>query len=232
MKKNFKYYAGIWTVALILFNGLVFTIPGLFSGFDCFDFMFWFSYSVITITFIGQLLVSFFVFNNKDSQKFFYGIPLIQTTWTGLILTLLFGAACMSIPAIPEWIGMIACLVIVSFNATALIKATAAADIVGGIDDKIKEKTHFIKSLSADAQGLVSRAKDEKARFLTKKVYEAVRFSDPMSGEALADLERSIAFSFERFSNAVISGQDNIENIADELLVLIADRNRKCKLLK
>ena len=53
-----------------------------------------------------------------------------------------------------------------------------------------------------------------------------------MSNDALAGVESQITLKFNEFSNAVTGGADNIGNIADELVILIGDRNKKCKLLK
>lgn len=63
-------------------------------------------------------------------------------------------------------------------------------------------------------------------------MFEAVRYSDPMSNDALAGVESQITLKFNELSEAVSGGADNVKNIADELVILIGDRNKKCKLLK
>ena len=118
------------------------------------------------------------------------------------------------------------------FGAISVIKAKAAADIVSDTDDKIKTQTLFIKSLTVDAEGLISRAKSEAVKAECKKVYEAIRYSDPMSSDALTGIESQITLKFNEFSNAVTSGTDNIETLANEVVILVGDRNKKCILLK
>ena len=54
-----------------------------------------------------------------------------------------------------------------------------------------------------------------------------------MSNNALASIEEDIAIKFPRFSEAVISEDlETVLMLADEIIVLLGDRNRKCKLLK
>lgn len=66
-----------------------------------------------------------------------------------------------------------------------------------------------------------------------KKVYEAVRYSDPMSNAVLVEVEEKIQNGFSDFENAVVSEDFELaSSTADELLSLIDIRNKKCKELK
>lgn len=232
MNKNFKYYAGIWVILLVFFNIATFVSPNEAAGMTKFGGAFWVGYIFITLAFIGQLAVSFFAFNAKNMQKFFYKIPLIRISWTGLVLTFVFGVLCMAIPDLPNWVGVIACFAVFAFNAIALLKANIAADIVSEIDDKVKAQTSFIKTLTIDAESLMSRAQNEAAKTATKKVYEAVRYSDPMSNDGLSGIESEISIKFNQFAGAVTANSEDIDTIAEELVVLITDRNKRCKVTK
>ena len=139
----------------------------------------------------------------------------------------------MVVPFIPSWLGSIVCLLILAFNIIAVIKAVAASEIVGGIDEKIKRQTFLIKSLTADAQVLMSSAKSEVIREETKRVYEAIRYSDPMSMQALAEVEEQIQKQFTAFTDVVRAGDTEVaKEAADVLLELLESRNQKCRLLK
>lgn len=82
-----------------------------------------------------------------------------------------------------------------------------------------------------------------KRRFIAYKIgrikgniqegYEAIRYSDPMSNEALSSVESQIAIKFNEFSNAVIEdNKPTAKAIGNELIILVNDRNTKCKLSK
>lgn len=232
MNKNFKYYAGIWAILLVIFNIATFVSPNEAAGMIKFGGAFWVGYIFITLAFIGQLAVSFFAFNTKNMQKFFYKVSLIRISWTGLILTLIFGVLSMVIPNLPNWIGIIACFAVLGFNAISLAKANIAADLVSETDDKIKAQTSFIKTLTVEVESLMSRAQNETAKTTAKKVYEAVRYSDPMSNDGISGIESEIAIKFNQFAGAITANSDDIATIADELIVLITDRNKRCKVTK
>lgn len=232
MNKKFKYYAVIWAILLAVFNVICFATPGEAAGMSKFGGAFWAGYIFITIAFIGQLVCAFIALNTDSKTKLFYNIPIIRISYTGLILTIVFGALCMAIPNLPNWVGIIVCLLVLAFTAIAVVKAKAASDVVEKIDNKVKAQTLFIKSLTVDAESLLARAATPEAKDACKKVYEAVRYSDPMSNDALASVESQITLKFNEFSNAVNGGTDSIDNLTDELVVLIGNRNKKCKLLK
>ena len=190
-------------------------------------------YIFITLAFIGQLVCAYIAFKADNLKKMFYNLPLITLSYTGLVLTLIFGGAAMAIPNLPNWAGAVICLLILGFNAIAVIKAKAAAEIVESVDKKISRKSGFIKNLTCEAESLVSHAKSEEVKSECKKVYEAVRFSDPMSSISLADIEERIKTEMQQLSEGVVN--DDFEftaSVAAELISLLNDRNKQCKLNK
>jgi len=232
MKKVFKFYSVIWAVLLALFNVISFVSVG-WAGIEKYTPSFWIGYAFITLSFIGQIVCAYFALKDNDIKKTFYNVSLIAASYTGLILSFVFGGLCMIISPLPYWVGIILCAIVLGFNITAVVKATAAIDIVSGIDEKVKESTLFIKSLTVDAESLMSRAKSENIKAECKKVYEAVRYSDPMSNDAFVSVESDITIKFSKFSEAVVSeDSEAVVTLAEEIIILLGDRNKKCKLLK
>lgn len=232
MKKVFKSYFAIWGIILVLFNVISFVSVG-WSEIPKYTPTFWIGYTFITLSFIGQILCAYFALRDGDIKRTFYNVSLISTSYTGLILSFVFGGLCMIISPIPYWAGIILCVVVLAFNIIAVVKASAAIDIVGGMDDKVKEKTFFIKSLIIDAESLIARAKSERIKAECKKVYEAVRYSDPMSNDALASIESDINIKFSKFSEAVISeDSETVSLLANEIIILLGDRNMRCRMVK
>lgn len=232
MKKVFKFYSVIWAVLLALFNVISFVSVG-WAGISKYTPSFWIGYAFITLSFIGQIVCAYFALKDNDIKKTFYNVSLISTSYTGLILSFVFGGLCMIISLLPYWVGILLCAIVLGINVIAIIKASAVVDIVSSIDEKAKESTFFIKSLTVDAESLMSRAKSETIKAECKKVYEAVRYSDPMSNGALVSIESEITIKFSNFSDAVVSDKFNVASeCATELVILIDERNKKCKLLK
>lgn len=233
MKKSYKIYSLIWVICLAVFNIIVFVTPNEIGGVSKFSASFWVGYIFITIAFIGQFACAFFAFKADNLKKFFYKIPLISISYTGLVLMLIAGSVFMAVPVLPAWIGIIVCVLVLAFSAIAIIKATAAAEIVCGIDEKEKTQTFFIKSLAADAQSLMTSAKSDVLRAEAKKVYEAIRYSDPISNIALSELNTQIEGQFNSFAEAVKADDAELaKETSDALVELIETRNQKCKLMK
>ena len=118
----------------------------------------------------------------------------------------------MLVPVLPYWLGILLCGVVLAFNVIAVVKAAAAIEAVSGIDDKLESHTVFIRTLTADAQGVAALAKSDAVRAECKKVYEVVRYSDPMSSPELSAVEEEISAKFDYFTEAV--AEDNAEKAA------------------
>ena len=232
MKKRFGSYFVIWAVLLVLFNVIAFLAGGETDIAD-YEASFWIGYTFITVTFFGQLICAWVALKDTNSQKLFYSISLFSTSYAGLISTFVFGGLCMLIPDMPYWIGIILCSIVLGINIISITKASIAIAEVERIDQKVKQQTFFIKSLTVDAETLMARAKSEDAKAVCKNVYEAIRYSDPMSSDMLTGVESQITIKFAALSNAVAAEDaDAINAAAEEVLILVKDRNSKCKLLK
>ena len=233
MKKTIKFYTAIWAICLLLFNALAFVTPNKIADVSKFDGAFWVGYIFITIAFIGQLICVYIAFKADNIKKLFYNIPLISISYIGLVVMLVLGGLTMAIPGMPNWLGVIVCLAVLGFTAISVIKAGFAAEIVSDVDDKIATETAFIKAMTVESRNLVNRANASMLKKQCKKVYDAFRYSDPMSSVALADIEQRIKEEFDALTDAII-GDDLVgtESSVKEITTLIVERNTKCKSLK
>ncbi len=233
MKKAFKLYVIVWAILLAAFNVICFATPNEMAGLSKFDSTFWVAYAFITAAFIGQLVCAYYAFKADSAKKMFYNLPLITVSYTGLVVMLVVGALAMMIPGLPSWVGAVVCVLVLAFTAIAVIKASAASDIVEKIDEKVKTQTSYMRNLTVGAEGILARAKSEDVKAECKKVFDAIRYADPMSSPDLSVDEAKITVKLDEFAAAV--GTDDAakaKEIADDLLILIGDRNRKCKTLK
>jgi len=232
MKKGFKYYVSFWAVLLILFNAIAFVSVG-WIGQEKYTASFWIGYVFITLTFIGQLACANVAFKADTLQRMFYNLSLITTSYTGLLLSFIVGGLCMLISPLPYWVGAVLCALILAFNAITVVKASAAIDIVSAVGDKVKANTLFVKSLTLDAENLMAKAKSEAVKAECKKIYEAVRYSDPMSSDALASIESEISMKFAKLAEAVsANNMEQIIEVSKEVMILLEERNKKCEILK
>ncbi len=230
MNRNFKYYIAAWAVLAVIFNVIAFATPAV-AGASKFDGAFWSGYVLIMLALIGQLVCAYFAFKAKNKEQIFLRLSLVTVSYSALILSFVVGAACMLIPNLPNWVGIILCALILGFTAVSVVKANAAVELVRETDTRVKEKTAFIRMMTVEADNLMAKAQNGEAKAMCKKVYEALRYSDPMSCNALSGTEAEISEKFSAFAAAVKNGE-NASELADELLALIGDRNRMCKVMK
>ena len=232
MKKGIKFYVPCWAIVLAVFNVITFAVP-ITVNVNKFTPSFWIGYAFITLMFIAQLACSILFFKQDTNDKKFLNIPVISLSYTALFVSIIVGAVSMVVPFVPYWVGIIVDVLIVAFYAIAIISSKAAADTIENIDNKVKTQTFFIESLTVDAESLLLRAKSDETKAIAKKVYETIRYSDPMSNEALSSVESQITVKFNEFSNAVLEDNKTLaETIGNELVILVNDRNKKCKILK
>ncbi len=233
MKKRIATYSIIWAICLAIFNVIAFVTPNEINGVSKFTGSFWVGYVFITVAFIGQLTCSLVALKQKTLRKLFYKISLILLSYSGLIAMLVTGGLVMLIRDIPVWGGIIVCFIILAFNAIAVIKASTASDIVADIDARVKNQTSFMKNLTAEAQIIMNSAPSDKLKADAKRVYEAIRYANPTSSVALAEINLQIERELSAFSDAVSDGDATLARaIANTLVSLIEKRNAECKLTK
>lgn len=205
MKKRIGLYSIIWFVCLALFNVIVFITPNEIGGVSKFSNSFWIGYAFITAAFIGQYICALISIKAKKRSRIFYNYSLFFVSCIGLIVMIIAGGICMAIPNLPEWIVIIVCTVILIANVIAVISTKSVIDTVNEIDEKLASQTYFIKKLSTDAKALMAAAASEELCNEAKKVYEAIRYSNPRSNASLVELNLQIEREFNEFANAIKS---------------------------
>lgn len=229
MKKARGFYAIIWTICLITYNVIVFIVPND----NVESVTFWIGYFLIGIALLGNLICSLITLGAKSNAKVFYNIPLFSVSVSGVVVASIVGAIFMHVPGIASWVGVLVAFLTVVIVTIAALIAKSAADVVDSIDEKVKVQTSFIKDLTMDAEFLMKSTKSPEIRECVKNVYEALRYSDPMSSEKLANEEQRIQQQFELLSDTVLSNDaDRARVVSEYLLNLIEYRNKKCRLTK
>jgi hypothetical protein len=120
---------------------------------------------------------------------------------------------------------------ILAFYLVFLLMQKAGKEIIDGVEAKVKEKYINLRSMQTDVEALVGRVPEQASEL--QAVAEALRYSTPMSSEAILPLEEKIADSVIMLEQA--ADNNNAERISElcvTLLRQIKDRNNKAKVLK
>ena len=217
---NFKYYVISWVALLAAFNAIVFVCAaGNFTS------AFWIGYAFITVAFVGQLICAAIAFKPENLTKKFYNMPIVTESYAGLILMLIFGGIFMTVPGLPQWPGIVMCVVILALTIITVMQAAAVSDMVEAIDKKVADDTSFIKDMTAQAQALISKAKSEEVKAECVKVYEAFRYSPKRSDSSNASLDAEIKTKYAEFISAVEENNyEKSSRLSSEMVGLLNQR--------
>jgi len=227
-KNKGMFFAAVFII-IAVFNVVVFVIPFNKGG------GFWTGYGFSMLAMLLTAAAAFYAFSREGLKSKVYGIPLISVVWRYFIIQLVIGLVEMVLDFIPipfqyeiaiNTILLGACIL-------GLITVEAAKEEIERIDEKIKEKVFYIKSLQVDVEGLVGRVSEDSLKKMLKELVETIRYSDPMSSPQLATIENKIEGRAAALAEAVekLDG-DAVMAFCNELQQLFAERNRKCKILK
>lgn len=229
MKKRVGIYIVIWAIFLIIFNAVALA----FAMTDGVTVNFWIGYITVTAAFVLQLFVGKKAFSESELQKKFYGFSVSVISGITLACCLVSGIFVMLLPAASGWTAFAICMIFIGLSAASVLSAESAAEVVSETDKQVRRNTFTIKKLTSDAEHLYMSANDDKMKECTKKVYEAFRYSDPVSNQALYEINERISRQFSEFKAAYEREDYDICCAAGmELIKLIDERSRECKFLK
>ena len=229
LTKNRKMFFAAVFIILAVFNTVVFIIPSDRGGW------FWTGYGFSMLAILLTAAVGFYAFDRDGMRSKVYGIPLMSVAWRYFTIQLIVGLLQMywDLSAIPFQYGIALNAVLLGACLIGLLTVEAGKDEIERIDEKIKEKVFFIKSLQVDVECLIDKTSDESLKKILKDLAETVRYSDPMSSPQLAAVENKIEAKAAALAETVENADSNASKaLCNELQQLFAERNRKCKILK
>ncbi len=214
-------------VIFVVFNVIAFMLPfNKHSGF-------WVGYIFSMLSILLTAGVAFYSLSRESLKSKFYGLPLIFVVWPYLIAQLVFGFLEMMSQFIPFQYGIIINVILLSACLIGLIVVNISKEEIERIDEKIKKKVFYIKSLQSDIEVLIDKTSDESAKSLLKELAKEVQYSDPISSSQLATIEDEIKTKVVVLTEAVKEANTySIKALCNELQHLFSERNQKCKVLK
>lgn len=227
LTRSFKIYAVIWSIFFVVFNLIIFinNINSINGGF-------WIGYGFIAVSFLGQLLIGYIALKNNN-KMLFLNTPILLLNYISLFILIVVNS--FFIANILFSLAATATISFIVFGITAAftIGFYFIAKGVSGYDDNINSKSFTIRSLSSEAEHLVNVAGSNDERDICKKVYEALRYSDPITDFSLYDINLDIQRYFKEFKDSILNRDIELAKVnAINLLNLIDERNKKCKILK
>lgn len=98
---------------------------------------------------------------------------------------------------------------------------------------KTRKKVNFIRFLTADIDSALAVAEDPVNKEELTKLRDDIRFSDPMSADELKEVELKLMELADELKKYVEEKKtDSTSECVRQMSNLLAERNRKCKILK
>ena len=225
--KNIVAFGLIYVILLGVFNLLVFTISKSRND------VFWLSYGFMTLAFVVQIVSMFLSFKSADVETAFFGIPLASFSVFYLGAELVIGALFMIFQMASLTLALVIQVLVLAVFLIIAIISLLSRDTVQQISDNVKEHVSNLKSVLVDIEMLMDGCTDPELKASLRKLSETVKYSDPISNEAVADVEQRI---MRKISELRINIDDN--QIADakqscaDLERLYVERNKKLAISK
>ena len=216
-------------ILLAVFHVIAFVIPFSQTA------TFWVCYIFGSLSILGQIpMVAVAFKNGSDAKSQFYGFPILRVALLYLVAQLILSLVGMIVAAwVPAWIAVIVFVVLLAAALVGLIATDATRDELGRQDMKIKTDVSHMRALQSLSTSLVSQTDDPDVRKEVERLAEALRYSDPVSSAALADVEKELANCMDELQRAILENDKSGSiGICKKAVAVLAERNRLCKLNK
>ncbi|MGN8946320.1 hypothetical protein ACTNEF_14720 [Bariatricus sp. HCP28S3_E4] len=226
-KKSWIMTAVIYAIIFAVFNLLVFVIANEKNG------VFWMSYAFMCIAFIVQIASMLLALRSLETETVFMGIPLASLSLYYFFAAIFVGAVFMFFQNAPFKLALVLQILILAIYVVIAIMALMSRNVVQDVNDNLKENVEAIKTLVVDVDVFIPQVNDPALKKSLKKLSETIKYSDPMSNAAVADIEEQIMQTVNEL-RINIENSRNAEAIqtCKDIEVLFMQRNSLLKATK
>lgn len=190
--------------------------------------VFWISYGFMILAFILQVVGMYLSFKDFNVQAVFFGIPLAQFTLFYFFAELFMSIVFMIFQNIPWKIPVFLQILLLAVYAVVAILSVFARDTAVASSDDVKKKATAMRMNTVDIEMLRDNAKDPELKAQLRRLAEAVKYSDPMTTAAVADVDARI--HQETFALQTYCEDGDVESAkasCAKLQRLYVERNKK-----
>ena len=134
---------------------------------------------------------------------------------------------------VPWWLATVAFTIGFALTLIGVVSAEAIVDQIQYQDNKIKESVALMRGLQSKVRPMAAQIEDAEAAAAVSAFAEELRYSDPVSSEAIRDAEAELSAAIDALQTAVVEGDaQQIKLACRQASAQLAERNRLCKLNK
>ncbi len=229
MTKNQKRYLAVVVIAFIAFSVIVFAAPLKMNR------VFWISYVFSIIAMCIQIYIFKVAFGGKESVRSkFYGFPIVRIGIVYLLIQIILSFIFMVLAAVvPLWLVLVLYVAVLASAAIGLISTSAMRDEIERQDMKLQADTNCMQTLRSQIDSLLEQCEEKDAVKALEKLVDEFRYSDPVSSEALKDIENDLMALMSELQKAVIDNDAvGVMGLCKKTSAVLTERNRLCRLNK
>lgn len=229
MTKNASRGLIVLAIVLAVFSLIAFAVPFAHTA------VFWIAYGFGVFAILFQLYIFKTSFaGNGDAKSRFYGFPIARLGIYYLVAQLILSIIEMALASlIPTWPAIIINVLALAFALIGCITAETMRDEIVQQDNKLKKNVSTMRELQSLAASMVGQCGDEEMKNAVKKIADELRFSDPVSSDATAELEAEMRSQLADIQQAVVEGDaEGAKVLCGKMMGNLAERNRICSLNK
>lgn len=191
---------------------------------------FWISYLFAVIGFVAAAGIVYKTAEEEQKDPFF-GIPLILVCNIYLIIQLVLGLRLMIVAPSVKTVIIVEVIPLAVFGVLA-VGALLGRNVTETLEAQTKQKIRYMQEVENALQGCINDCGDESLRKELMGLKESVHYSDPMSSDALADLEGQMLVMARQIRGQVSGSPEETRQNCRRLRQLLDERNTKCLQLK
>ncbi|MCD7772937.1 MAG: hypothetical protein LUH08_02645 [Ruminococcus sp.] len=226
-KSSLKGYL-IIAIILIVFSVVAFLPPFSKTA------VFFVAYCFGLISILSQIYFFKTSFSCEGAKSKFYGFPIARLGVIYLVVQLILSLLEMVFAAVvPLWVVLIVDIVVTGAAAIGCIAVDTMREEIVRQDNVLKKDVSAMRELQSLAAVLQSQCDNDEMKEDIKKISEELRFSDPVSSEKSAILEKRLLVQLGEIQNAMLAGDaETVKEMSEKALANLTERNRICKLSK
>ena len=174
------------------------------------------------------------VVRQEDAKSRFYGFPIAKIGLVYGFAQLVLGLVVMALASwIPAWLAAVVYVLMLGAACLGLIAADTVVEQIHVQDTKLRGDVRLMRSLQSKLNQMAAQCDNPDAAAEVKRFAEEMRYSDPVSSEALADIEADLVAAVDELQSAAVDGDSaSVKQLCRKASGILAERNRLCKLNK
>ena len=229
MKKSVIRTVVVLAILFVVFTVIAFAAPFAHTA------VFWMSYGFFVVAVAAQGFTAHAAFAGQASLRSkFYGFPIVKVGFLYLVGQTALSLICMILAAVaPARVVLILDVVALGAAVIGFISTDAMREEIQRQDTALKKDVSAMRALQSSVRMLVGQCDDPQTAADIRRLSEALQYSDPVSSDALTEIEAELASMVAELQKAVVDRAfDAARELCKKTAAMLEERNRLCKLHK